>query len=293
MALNTHVSVAESNRALLCQGLDELLEQPFDEKADVRFGRLRELLEALPLDTTEFGLAVNRLKNAQDYLENGEHGAGRFELSQLRRSLEERRNKQKTFSYWRCTTLSHAAVPLNHAGYVAIKRDEAQVLRDYMRKPQRHLLLHGHPLAAAIYSAERRATECETNCTTAIGLGLKFPELYFARAVARRSKGDLNAAGSDCEAALALAPEHAGLYNCRGLIRADTGRFDEALADFGRAIELSPEWLVPPGHAALLHEQTGALSLAVEDYSAAIRSSGALPPLVFATLSTGRDTFDA
>jgi serine/threonine-protein kinase len=123
---------------------------------------------------------------------------------------------------------------------------------------------------ALVYSAERRATECETDCTTAIGLGLKFPEVYFARAVARRSTGDLKEAESDCDAALAFAPEHAGLYNCRGLIRADTGRFDEALADFGRAIELSPEWLVPLAHRALLHEQMRALPRAIEDYSGAI-----------------------
>jgi tetratricopeptide (TPR) repeat protein len=188
--------------------------------------------------------------------------------------------------------LSRATLRLNQAESVSVKEDNAQVLRDRMRRSQRHLLLHGHPLAAAIYSAERRATECETDRTTAIGLGLKLPGLYLARAVARRSKGDLKEAEADCEAALALAPEHAGLYNCRGLIRADAGRLDEALADFGRAIELSPEWLVPLAHRALLHEQTGAPSLPIEDYSAAIRSSGALPPLVFATLSAGRDTFD-
>jgi serine/threonine-protein kinase len=123
---------------------------------------------------------------------------------------------------------------------------------------------------ALVNSAGQRATECETDCTTAIGLGLKFPEVYFARAVARRSKGDLKEAESDCDDALALAPEHAGLYNCRGLIRADVGRFDEALADFGKAVVLSPEWLVPLAHRALLHDQMGALHLALEDYSRAI-----------------------
>jgi hypothetical protein len=67
-----------------------LLGQPSsDETPAVCFGRLRVLLDALPLDTTEFGLAVNRLANAQHYLETGEHGAGRFELRLLRRSLEE------------------------------------------------------------------------------------------------------------------------------------------------------------------------------------------------------------
>jgi hypothetical protein len=32
---------------------------------------------------------VNRLANAQHYLETGEHGAGGFELRLLRRSLEQ------------------------------------------------------------------------------------------------------------------------------------------------------------------------------------------------------------
>jgi hypothetical protein len=45
------------------------------------------LLQALPLDTTEFALAVNRLANARHYLESGEYGAARFELRLLRRSL--------------------------------------------------------------------------------------------------------------------------------------------------------------------------------------------------------------
>jgi hypothetical protein len=49
--------------------------------------RLAILLKALPLDTTEFALAVNRLVNARRYLESGEHGAARFELRLLRRSL--------------------------------------------------------------------------------------------------------------------------------------------------------------------------------------------------------------
>jgi hypothetical protein len=53
-----------------------------------RFERLRLLLEALPLDTTDFGLAVNRLANARHYLESGECGAARYELRLLRRSLE-------------------------------------------------------------------------------------------------------------------------------------------------------------------------------------------------------------
>jgi hypothetical protein len=46
------------------------------------------LLQALPLDTTEFSLVLNRLANAGNYMESGEYGAGRFELRLLRRTLE-------------------------------------------------------------------------------------------------------------------------------------------------------------------------------------------------------------
>jgi hypothetical protein len=90
MTLSTQSSITESNRAALRAGLDGLLGLAFDHESSVICtGRLRPLLEALPLDTTEFGLAVNRLKNAQHYMETGEHGAARFELRLLRRSLEQ------------------------------------------------------------------------------------------------------------------------------------------------------------------------------------------------------------
>ena len=80
----------ESLRALLGEDLDELLKQPPDRKPPVaRFERLYLLLEVLPLDTTEFGLAVNRLANARHYLASGEYGAARYELRLLRRSLEQ------------------------------------------------------------------------------------------------------------------------------------------------------------------------------------------------------------
>ena len=80
----------ESLRALLVEDLDELLKQTSDRKPPVaRFERLYLLLEVLPLDTTEFGLAVNRLANARHYLASGEYGAARYELRLLCRSLEQ------------------------------------------------------------------------------------------------------------------------------------------------------------------------------------------------------------
>jgi len=54
----------------------------------VGFVRVRELLEALLLASAEFGVAINRLANAQRYLDAGEPAAARYELNLLRRSLK-------------------------------------------------------------------------------------------------------------------------------------------------------------------------------------------------------------
>jgi hypothetical protein len=45
-------------------------------------------LEALPLSTDVFGLALNRLQNAKKYWEEGEWGAGRFELQMFLAALK-------------------------------------------------------------------------------------------------------------------------------------------------------------------------------------------------------------
>jgi hypothetical protein len=90
MRQHAHFPITGSVHALLREGLDELLKQLSDHKPPVaRFEWLRLLLEALPLDTTEFGLAQNRLANARRYLGSGEFGAARYELRLLRRSLEQ------------------------------------------------------------------------------------------------------------------------------------------------------------------------------------------------------------
>ena len=90
MRQHAHFPITESLSALLCEGLDELLGRLSGRTVPVAcFEQLRLLLEALPLDSTEFGLAVNRLANARHYLESGEYGAARYELRLLRRSLEQ------------------------------------------------------------------------------------------------------------------------------------------------------------------------------------------------------------
>jgi hypothetical protein len=50
-------------------------------------GRVRARLEALPLSTGAFALAVRRLDNARTYLQAGETGAAAYELRLLLASL--------------------------------------------------------------------------------------------------------------------------------------------------------------------------------------------------------------
>jgi hypothetical protein len=52
------------------------------------FAQARALLETLPLSTEDFGVACNRLANAQRYLESGERGAACFELRLLLKHLQ-------------------------------------------------------------------------------------------------------------------------------------------------------------------------------------------------------------
>ena len=79
----------EQGRTLVLTCLARLIEQVFSAGClTTEFQEAQEALEALPLDTTAFGLAVNRLANARRYLKSGEHGAARYELRLLRRSLE-------------------------------------------------------------------------------------------------------------------------------------------------------------------------------------------------------------
>ena len=45
------------------------------------------LLEALPMGSSEFAVASNRLSNARRYLDSGERGAAHYEIQLLMRSM--------------------------------------------------------------------------------------------------------------------------------------------------------------------------------------------------------------
>ena len=61
--------------------------QPCERELD----ELQMLLETLPLTSDEFGVACDRLRNAQRFLQKGEGGAARWELNALRSALDVRR----------------------------------------------------------------------------------------------------------------------------------------------------------------------------------------------------------
>lgn len=53
------------------------------------------LLESLPLTTSEFSVATNRLNNARRYLESNERGAARYELGLLIGGLAPKTNGRR------------------------------------------------------------------------------------------------------------------------------------------------------------------------------------------------------
>ena len=52
-----------------------------------------QLIDALPLSTSEYALAGNRLRNTHRYLESNERGAARYELALLAGSLRNGQSK--------------------------------------------------------------------------------------------------------------------------------------------------------------------------------------------------------
>ena len=90
--MSTHqvnrVSTPDERKVHLVRFLNQLVVRETDSHAFT--GRLTEasaLLESLPLSTTEFGVATNRLHSVFRYLESGECGAARYELRLLTRGL--------------------------------------------------------------------------------------------------------------------------------------------------------------------------------------------------------------
>ena len=80
------VQHVEDLMAQITRGLNPI------EDSGIALGEVQMMLAALPLNTDEFGLATNRLRNANRYLRSQELGAARYELRLLARSLTRNRH---------------------------------------------------------------------------------------------------------------------------------------------------------------------------------------------------------
>ena len=90
MAITQRLSAAtpDTIRHELLQTVEHLLRairRCQDVVGDIQ--RVRDLLDALPLATSDYGTATNRLHNAYRYLVSREHDAARYELQLLVGSL--------------------------------------------------------------------------------------------------------------------------------------------------------------------------------------------------------------
>ena len=89
MARPLSIPLTDSVRLLFRRNVETLHEKVSYAGGPVLgFEQARQQLQTLALTSEEFGLALNRLVNAQHYLHSGEHGAACFELRLLLQSLE-------------------------------------------------------------------------------------------------------------------------------------------------------------------------------------------------------------
>ncbi len=84
---NTSSKSQQSCQDRLLDLVDWLIHNVQGDLGDRWLKEVRELLESLPLSTSEFDLACRRINNATRYLKSVEYGAARFELRLLRGSL--------------------------------------------------------------------------------------------------------------------------------------------------------------------------------------------------------------
>ena len=100
------------------------------------------------------------------------------------------------------------------------------------------------------------------DCTLALHLDPKSPDVLYLRSTIHQSAQDWAASKADLDAAIKAETEirpQADLYESRGLARYNLGDYKGARADFARAIkgnpEIEPRFHVYRGMAALLLEQ--------------------------------------
>jgi tetratricopeptide (TPR) repeat protein len=98
-----------------------------------------------------------------------------------------------------------------------------------------------HVLHAFIQIEGDQPAEAEAALSRTIDAGVRGPECFRVRAIARHRLGRLDDALSDCGQALALRADHAPTHHSRAHILVGLGRLDDAYAAASEAIRLVPE----------------------------------------------------
>ena len=84
-----HLETMDQLTSDVMRSVHTVIEQTTDATAPVDdMSDILTLLNALPMSTSEFGLAINRVKNACQYLRSNTPGAARYELRMLLGSLQ-------------------------------------------------------------------------------------------------------------------------------------------------------------------------------------------------------------
>lgn len=98
--------------------------------------------------------------------------------------------------------------------------------------------------------------------------------VYFSRARAAMSKGDMAAALPDLDESIKLDPSQSVSFAARGIAQGTLGNLKPAIADFNRAIELNPDDLMAFQNRGKAYSDSGDQQRAIEDYTHMIERGG-------------------
>jgi tetratricopeptide (TPR) repeat protein len=115
-------------------------------------------------------------------------------------------------------------------------------------------ILDGNPIRAAADYGE------------ALGLGLRWPEVYFARGLVLQLTDNDTQAVRDYSDALRLRPEFGRALTRRGIAAFYAGDFAAAVADFDAALRADPDDVEAYDFRADAHRERGDLARAIADY---------------------------
>ncbi|GIW89305.1 MAG: hypothetical protein KatS3mg108_3629 [Isosphaeraceae bacterium] len=123
-----------------------------------------------------------------------------------------------------------------------------------------------HILRGLIQIERNQPAEAEAFLSRSIDAGIRSPDSYRVRAIARHRLGRLDDALSDCGQALALKADHAPTHHSRAHILVDLGRLDDAYASISEAVRLVPDSTESRWLRALIELSRGNPREAIADF---------------------------